>query len=116
MEEQEQGEMEKHGKQDSKKQNPDLSNCPVGNNLVGEVKGFDLSLSLPIEFSVKSSEVIATAAFRQHKIRDVSQSQLVGALKSLGSPEVRRRYRVADKATSSEGTGGARDNRSLALD
>ena len=44
---QEQGEMEKLGKQDSKKH---LLNCSVANNLVGVVKGFDL---LPIEFSLK---------------------------------------------------------------
>jgi len=37
------------------------------------------------------------AAFQQHHIKDVSRAQLVGGLKSLSSPDVRKNYRVADK-------------------
>ena len=52
-----------------------------------------------IDLSVKSAEVIVMTAFQQHRIKDVSRAQLVGAVKSLSSPDVRRKYRVADKAS-----------------
>ena len=39
------------------------------------------------------------SAFQQHRIKDVSRSQLTGALSSLCSPQTKRKYRSADKAS-----------------
>jgi len=48
---------------------------------------------------MKSAEVIVMTAFQQHRIKDISRAQLVGGLKSLSSPDVRKKYRVADKVS-----------------
>ncbi len=39
------------------------------------------------------------AAFQQHRIKDVGRAQIVGALRSLCPPDVRKRYRASDKAS-----------------
>ena len=49
--------------------------------------------------STISAEVIVMSAFQQHRIKDVSRSQLTGALSSLCSPQTKRKYRSADKAS-----------------
>ena len=48
---------------------------------------------------MKSAEVIVTVAFQQHCIKNISRAQLVGGLKSLSSPDVRKKNRVADKVS-----------------
>ena len=49
--------------------------------------------------STISAEVIVMSAFQQHRIKDVSRSQLTGALSSLCSPQTKRKYRSTDKAS-----------------
>ena len=49
--------------------------------------------------STISAEVIVMSAFQHHRIKDVSRSQLTGALSSLCSPQTKRKYRGADKAS-----------------
>ena len=48
---------------------------------------------------MKSAEMIVMVAFQQHRIKDVSRAQLAGGLKSLSSPDVRKKNRVADKVS-----------------
>ena len=43
--------------------------------------------------------MVVITAFQQHRIKDVSRSQLFGAMKVLCSPEVKRKHRAADKTS-----------------
>lgn len=61
-----------------------------------------IRLSFPyfpeLALSMKSAEVIVAAAFQQVRLKDVSRSQLSGAVKSL-CPEKKKQLRAADKSS-----------------
>ena len=44
-------------------------------------------------------EVVVMAVFQQHGIKDVSRSQLFGAMRVLCSQEVKRKHRATDKTS-----------------
>ena len=50
------------------------------------------------ELTIKSSEVVVATAFQSHYIKEVTRSQIAGAIKILLSKEERKELKGAEKA------------------